>query len=253
MVACLALLLAAPRAVRSDEADNPHATATPPIPPTTPEQFEMSRREYAEGVSAYERGDYSVALKHFQSAYASAPSPEYFYNIARCQERLGRWAEAASAYELYLAGKPTIEDAVQIRERISDLRVKANEIARLAATPPVLAPSPPALPTRSFRVPALVLLGVTLVLAGGGVGAYFSEWSDYHARRDACQGQCSPDSLDGLRTRVLTAEATGIALFALAGAALVADIVLWAADARHSRRESRLQSRARDDTFVVRF
>ncbi|MCU1282712.1 MAG: Thiol-disulfide isomerase, partial [bacterium] len=103
--------------------------------PTTPEQFELSRKEYADGAQAYERGDYDVALRHFQAAYDSAPSPELWFNIGRCHERLGRWAEAATAYDRYLAGKPTFDDAVQIREHISDLRLRAHEAARLAQPP----------------------------------------------------------------------------------------------------------------------
>jgi tetratricopeptide (TPR) repeat protein len=208
-------------------------------PPTTPEQFEQSRQAYAEGAAAYERGAYDKALEHFQNAYDLAPSPEFWFNIARCHERLGRWGEAAAAYERYLAGKPTVEDAVQIRERISDLRVRAAEVARLQQPPPapvVIAP-PPSQP--SLRVPALVMLGVTVALAAGGTGAYFSEWSDYQAQKSACMGRCSPMQLDGLRTRVLTAQVAGGVLWALAGTALVADVILWIAEARRGHHERR--------------
>ena len=207
-------------------------------PPTTPEQFERSRQAYAEGAAAYERGEYDKALAHFQNAYDLAPSPEFWFNIARCHERLGRWAAAATAYERYLAGKPTVEDAVQIRERISDLHVRAAEVARLQQPPPApVVIAPPSRP--SLRVPALVMLGVTVALAGGGAGAYFSEWSDYQSQKSACNGRCSPAQLDGLRTRVLTAQVTGGALWALAGAALVADVILWIAEAKRGQHERR--------------
>jgi hypothetical protein len=107
----------------------------------------------------------------------------------------------------------------------------------LAAPPPLPAP-----PRRRLRVPALALAGVTVVLGAGGVGAWFSEWSDYQARRAACQSRCSPDSVDGLRTRVQAAEVTAGALWALAGAVLVADVVLWILDGR--RPEERRMARA---------
>jgi tetratricopeptide (TPR) repeat protein len=227
------------------------ATATP----TTPEQFEQSRQEYAAAAGAYERGDYDVALKHFQAAYQLAPSPELWFNIGRCHERLGRWAEAATAYERYLAGKPTVEDAVQIRERISDLRLRAHEAARLVqAPPPVVLPPPPAPapPPRSLRAPAIALGAVTVALAAGGVGTWFSEWSDYQSRKNACQGTCSAASLDGLRTRVQTAEVAAAALWAVAGAALVADVTLWILDARR-RHGERPPATASAADFVVRF
>lgn len=216
----------------------PPASATPPaapgtatVPPITPEQFDQSKSEYAAGAAAYERGDYEAALGHFRAAYANAPSPELWFNIGRCHEHLGRWAAAASAYENYLAGKPTVEDAVQIRERISDLKLRAAATALLTAPPrtaPASAPSPP----HGLLVPALVLLGGAVALGAGGVGTYFSEWSDYTAQRNACQGQCAPATLDGLRSRVQTAEVAAGVLWSLAGAALVADVTLWIVDAR---------------------
>jgi tetratricopeptide (TPR) repeat protein len=241
------LLLAAPVAwAQQPPASPPAATVTP----TTPEQFEASQKQYAAGASAYEHGEYDVALAHFQAAYESAPSPELWFNIGRCHERLGRWAGAAAAYESYLAGKPTVEDAVQIRERISDLKVRAHEAARLAQPPPPAPlPPPPLPPRRSLRVPALALLGVTVALGAGGVGTYFSEWSDYQSRRATCQSRCAPDSLDGLRTRVQSAQIAAGALWALAGAALAADVVLWILDGR--RPGERRLSRA--DALAVTF
>src|SRR5260370_21335714 len=96
------LLLAAPCAWGQQPPASPPAAT---VKPTTPEQFEESQKRYAAGASAYERGEYDVALAHFQAAYDAAPSPEFWFNIGRCHERLGRWAEAAAAYESYLAGK----------------------------------------------------------------------------------------------------------------------------------------------------
>jgi hypothetical protein len=247
---CVGVLLLA--LAPTGRADEPPPAAPPPPIPTTPEQFETSRKEYDEGARAYEHGQYDEALRHFEAAQHAAPSPEFWYNIGRCHERLGRWAEAATAYERYLAGKPTVEDAVQIRERISDLRLRAHEAARLTQAPAL--PPPPAPPPRHpLRVPALILLGVTVALAAGGTGAYFSAWSEYQSRRDACQGSCSPDSLDGLRTRVQTAEVAGGVLWALAGTALVADVVLWIVDAQRPRAERRIAVTLRSGGLEVRF
>jgi hypothetical protein len=240
------LLVLAPTG-RADEPQGEQPT------PTTPEQFEASRKEYDEGARAYEHGQYDLALRHFEAALRAAPSPEFWFNIGRCHERLGRWAEAATAYERYLAGKPTVEDAVQIRERISDLRLRAHEAARLTHAPAPPPPSAPPSPRHPLRVPALILVGVTVALAAGATGAYFSAWSEYQSRRDACQGTCSPESLEGLRTRVQTAEVAGGVLFALAGAALVADVVLWIVDAQQPRRERSVAVMPRAGGLEVRF
>jgi tetratricopeptide (TPR) repeat protein len=230
--------------VRAASAQQP-PPAPPPPAPTTPEQFEEAQRQYNAGVHAYQIGDYDTALTHFRAAQQAAPSPEFWFNIGRCHERLGRWAEAATAYESYLAGKPTVEDAVQIRERIADLKLRALEAQRLNAPPPapvVIAPAPPP-PPRSLRAPALALLGVGIALAAGGTGAYLSEWSEYQARKTSCMSRCSPDAVDGLRTRVQAAEVAGAVLWTLAGAALVADVTLWILDGRRHREHA---ARARD-------
>lgn len=257
-VVAAALVLTGAAAARAQPTDTPAppAAATPAAAtpaPTTPEQFEASRAEYSAGAAAYEHGDYDVALVHFQAAYKLAPSPELWFNIGRCHERLGRWTAAASAYESYLAGKPTVDDAAQIREHISDLRLRAAEAARLAQPPPAPAPPPPAPPSRSLRAPAIALAAVTVALAAGGVGTYFSEWSDYQSRRAACQSQCTAAALDGLRSRVQTAEVAAAALWAVAGAALVADVTLWILDARQHRHAERQTATAGAGGLAVHF
>jgi tetratricopeptide (TPR) repeat protein len=217
---------------------SPAQAQTPdPVTPTTPGEFEQSRQMFEKGQRAYERGDYEIALMRFQSALAAAPSGETHFNIARCYERLGRWELAAKSYEEYLKDKPPNEGA-ELREKIADLRVRATE-AKAAQPQAVIVSAPP----RSLRVPAIVMLVATVALAGAGAGAYFSEWSDYQSRRDSCGGQCSPESLEQLRNRVQVAEISGGVLWALAGASLVADVVLWVLDSKHPR-ERKVSTRA---------
>jgi tetratricopeptide (TPR) repeat protein len=223
----------------------PAQAQTPdPVTPTTPSEFEQSRQMFEKGQRAYERGDYEIALMRFQSALAAAPSGEIHFNVARCYERLGRWELAAAAYEQYLKDKP-VNEAAELREKIADLRVRAAESK--AAVPQQVIVSAP---QRSLRVPAIVMLVATVALAGAGTGAYLSEWSDYQARRDACGGQCSRESLEQLRNRVQVAEISGGVLWALAGASLVADVVLWVLDSKHPRER---KVSARGGGLEVRF
>jgi hypothetical protein len=165
-------------------------------PPITPEQFELARTQVEEGIKARDRGELDLALEHFRAAYALAPSPE-------------------------------------IKQHILDVKVRRLE-AHVA--PPAPAPQPIVQAHKpSLRVPALALLGVSIALAAGGVGAWFSEWSEYTAQRHACLQMCAPSSLDGLRTRVADAQIAGAVLWSLAGAALVADVVLWIVEGRRHR------------------
>jgi len=214
----------------------PEQRATPPEKAPPEEITEMARTFYESGVQAYEKGDFPTALRAFESAFGTLPSPEFQFNIARCHERLGHWGAAASAYQQYLHGKANAPDADEIRMRIAELSMREREAEAARTSLHPTAPPTPARPARTLRIAAASLLGATLALGGAGTGAYLSEWSEYTRQRDACQSMCSPASLDGLRTRVELARLSGGILWGLAGAALVADVVLWIVDAR-ARRE----------------
>jgi hypothetical protein len=62
-----------------------------------------ARRLFEEGARRFEAGDYEVALARFRAAYQRAPRAKILLNIATTLARLGRSAEAADAYEQYLA------------------------------------------------------------------------------------------------------------------------------------------------------
>jgi tetratricopeptide (TPR) repeat protein len=223
------------------------ASAEEPSPPPTlsasdleieraRENYAKAREHYEQAARSYERGQYEAALKSFEASYALLPQPDLHFNIGRCHERLGKWDAAATAYEKFLAAKPDEKDAVEVRERIADLRVRAREANRPAPT------TPP--PRPSYRAPAIALLATALVLGATGLGVMLSPLDEYNQRRAACAGRCAPETLDGLRTRVEIAQATGGALLALAGAALVADIVMWVYDAKSRREPRRVSARA---------
>jgi hypothetical protein len=61
-----------------------------------------ARALFGDGVSAYEQGNFSVALESFQQAYRLAPHPAVRVNMANCFEQLGRYAEAIFNYERFL-------------------------------------------------------------------------------------------------------------------------------------------------------
>ena len=61
-----------------------------------------ARERFQRGESAYQRGDYNMAVSEWQAAYATDPRPRIQYNIYQAHERLGRLPEAAEALQLYL-------------------------------------------------------------------------------------------------------------------------------------------------------
>jgi tetratricopeptide (TPR) repeat protein len=77
----------------------------------------------------YERRRYQLALDEFIAAFLEAPLPRLHLHIARCQDKLGRPAEALRAYERLLRSDPNLSpelrsEAFEARER---LRQRASE------------------------------------------------------------------------------------------------------------------------------
>jgi hypothetical protein len=62
-----------------------------------------AQRLLREGNQAVGDGDYTTALAKFEAAKAKYPSPKLLVNIGTTLRLLGRYAEAAAAFEAYLA------------------------------------------------------------------------------------------------------------------------------------------------------
>ncbi len=73
------------------------ATAAPAAPP------ESARDHFKRGESAYEKGNYPLAVSEWQAAFKEDPRPRIQYNIYQALERLGQLTEAATALQGYLS------------------------------------------------------------------------------------------------------------------------------------------------------
>jgi tetratricopeptide (TPR) repeat protein len=190
---------------------------------------QAARRHFEEARALYEAGRYDDAIAEFEIARKLKPLPDFDFNIARTHERREAWGPAADAYERYLAARPDAPDAAALRERIQVLRAR---VAKPAPPPPaIVAPSPPPA-VRPLRG-AAIGVGVT-ALALGVIGAALlgSAASDYgRLEGDCAVRQCWPRDWAGPQSR---ADAS-YALFGVAGALAVGDIVLWVLDARRPR------------------
>jgi tetratricopeptide (TPR) repeat protein len=172
---------------------------------------EIAQRHLKAGQARYEEHDYAAALAEFEAAQRSYPRPEFIFNIARCLDRLERFAPAVREYERYLADRP--DDKVT-RERVRQLQ------GRLEAEAP-----------RRRRFPAAALgVGVTaLAFAIVGTGLVASVAPDYRSVQANCPPSCPSSRWSYLRTRA----DVGYAAWGVAGAFAVADIALWPIWAKH--------------------
>ncbi len=146
-----------------------------------PDHLETARAAFEAGRTAYEAGEFEVALEHFREAHRLTGSPEILYNIATCADRLRRDEVALEAYRGYLAQSQSTPDRAQVQSRVRVLeeqiaRAESERLARerreaeQAALREQLAarPDSPASPPPPPRDPGP---GPWIVLAGGGAAA----------------------------------------------------------------------------------
>ena len=188
---------------------------------------EVARNHYSRGRALYEEGQYQGAIAEFEFARTVLHLPALDYNLALCEERLEHWSRAITLYEAYLEAAPVNAETPAVQQRIATLRIRLGQL-RTPEPPPA---------RRSLRVAAIAVGAGAAGLAAAGTGAYFSAWGAYAHERDVCSKQpCTAADVAGTRTRVERAEHAGYALWGLAGAAAVVDVVLWAVDTKERKR-----------------
>jgi tetratricopeptide (TPR) repeat protein len=101
------------------------------------EKTERARAHVKAAIAYYDEGKYDDAAREMSVAYELKPLPDLQYNLAQCYERLGRYDDAAAAYEKYLVAKPDAADRKQISARIDNLHERAKaQAAGQTVTPP---------------------------------------------------------------------------------------------------------------------
>jgi tetratricopeptide (TPR) repeat protein len=75
---------------------------------------------HANAIAAFKDGDYETALENFLKVNEAEPNPVTVFNIARCYDRLEKYAEAYDFYKKYLATGEDVkaQDAKDAIERI---------------------------------------------------------------------------------------------------------------------------------------
>lgn len=115
---------ATPTATPTTSASATSIASSTPAPSPSPADLAHARALFQLGVTAYESGDYALALTNFEQAFALARTPVLLHNLARTHERLGNDTEAAARYEQYLQERPNAPDRAEVEARIKKLRAK---------------------------------------------------------------------------------------------------------------------------------
>ena len=106
-----------------------------------------AKKAFAEGKAAFERGDYEQALVAYQRANMILPAPNLYYNIGATYERLGRYQEAALAFDKYfeMAGTPATDEDKDFQQKLH-ARAEADRKRQDVAPKPETAPPQTAQP-----------------------------------------------------------------------------------------------------------
>ena len=202
------------------------------------QKTERARIHLKAAIAYYDEARYDDAVREMEAAYALRPLPDLQYNLAQCYERLGRYEDAAKAYETYLAGNPAAPDRKLVETRIGNLRERAKAVAAGSQAPPpppqakvvfktiVVYKQAPPPPGRGVRIAAygagVVALGA---LASGIAFAVLAKQAADEVSRDG--NTTTPPTFDGSARDaqktgqtdvVVSAVSFGVAALAAGGA-----------------------------------
>src|SRR5438874_4555154 len=90
---------------------------------------ERARIHLKAAIAYYDEARYEDAAREMEAAYALKPLPDLQYNLAQCYERLGRYTDAATAYQTYLKANAGANDRKLVETRIANLRERAAATA----------------------------------------------------------------------------------------------------------------------------
>ena len=197
----------------------------------------MAREHFQSGRAYFASGDYERALDAFESAHELSQRSALHYNIYLCNERLGRWGDAAGALEQYLAHEAPVAERANLESRLTHLR------EREAATEEAAAVEAAALDEsrvsdetegRALRIAAissfaLAGTGAAMWIVAGAMGV--KENGDLDS---SCSPTCTEAEVDRLRA-LNTAANIGITFTAIGAAAGITLLLL----ARRNRDDSR--------------
>jgi hypothetical protein len=84
-----------------------------------------ARASYVSGSRAYDRGEFELALNHFQQGYALIPQSGFLFDMAQSQRQLGQYRQAFYSYQRYLEeARVSGESAAVVEALIDDVKVK---------------------------------------------------------------------------------------------------------------------------------
>jgi tetratricopeptide (TPR) repeat protein len=205
-----------------------------------------AKAHYQAAQAYFDQARFADALREYEESYKLAPYPAILYREGVCLEQLGRYGEAADMLQKFLDADPKTNRRAVVEASIGRLRARAapppTETKPVETSPPPVEqpaaeakPAPAPVVTaqeprrRPYLVPGLVLGGAVAV-AVVGAALIGSVAGDYNS----CVRPCSEDAISSMQSRTYASYA----MFGIAGALAIVDVVLWVRAARQGRAPS---------------
>jgi hypothetical protein len=96
-----------------------------------------ARQLYGSGETKFKAGDYAGALVDFQAADSIKAAPQAARYIGLCQDKLGHYQDAVTAYERFLANVPAkmTKEADETKKRVDEIKAMPGHL-HIETTPP---------------------------------------------------------------------------------------------------------------------
>ena len=89
---------------------------------------EEAKRHVVDGATAFEAGNYALAIEEFELAKKLAPDwPEVYYNLGMAQKEANRYNAAVKNLRKYLALAPEADDAEKVQGAINDMEITLEQ------------------------------------------------------------------------------------------------------------------------------
>lgn len=233
----LATALSVPSLARAE--DPPAAESESPVV--------AAERYAAQAFEAYGQKRYTDAIELYEKAYATAPSADALFNIARVYDiGLGDRGRAITAYERCVAEPgASAERLERASERLVLLRraerapLQTEPTGWVAAPAPAPSPPEPRAPSTALRTAAWISGAAGVVGVGVGIGFGVAALSDANTANAGCDGNRCSSERGVAAARSAATHATLATTGVSAGAALLATAaVLWLLDGDEGRAET---------------
>jgi tetratricopeptide (TPR) repeat protein len=107
------------------------------------EETVAAKKHFQAGTSYFESAEYGDAEREFLRALKLSGRVDLLYNIARCQEMMGKLDEAIESVNKYIVGRPDDPQGLRLLTRLQTMKIEREKMKTTGGSePPAAEPTP---------------------------------------------------------------------------------------------------------------